>query len=104
MSQKVQVQLVDDLDGDPADETVRFSLDGRDYEIDLTARHALALRENLADYIDAGRKAGTGVKAASRPDRERVRAVREWGKANGFELADRGRVPAEVWTAYEKAS
>ncbi|MGH7961888.1 MAG: histone-like nucleoid-structuring protein Lsr2, partial [Candidatus Binatia bacterium] len=48
MAQKVEVLLIDDISGEPADETVRFGLDGKDYEIDLTAKHALALRENLA--------------------------------------------------------
>ncbi|MGH3966503.1 MAG: histone-like nucleoid-structuring protein Lsr2, partial [Pseudonocardiaceae bacterium] len=48
MAQKVAVLLIDDISGEPADETVRFGLDGKDYEIDLTAKHALALRENLA--------------------------------------------------------
>ena len=51
MAQQTIVTLVDDLDGSDADETVEFALDGREYEIDLTADHAKALRENLADYV-----------------------------------------------------
>jgi hypothetical protein len=110
MAQKVQVELIDDLDGEsPAQETVWFGLDGKEYEIDLTDKHALALRENLEDYITAGRRAGSRsktalVKATNRNDPERVQAVREWAKAHGLQVADRGRVPANVWQAFQQAS
>jgi hypothetical protein len=58
MAQKVTVELEDDLDGGPADETVRFGVDGSDYEIDLSAKNAAALRRKLAPFIDHARKAG----------------------------------------------
>jgi len=109
MAQKVQVQLIDDLDGESmADETVRFALDGRDYEIDLSKYHAEALRENLADYIGAARKTGRRTKAETtdgngeRNDRELVRRVRDWARANGHQISDRGRIPADVWNAYQQ--
>ena len=60
MAQKVQVQLIDDLDGSEADGTVRFGLDGTEYEIDLSAEHAQELRGALARYVGAARRAGGG--------------------------------------------
>ena len=102
MAQKIQTLFIDDIDGSEAEGTVRFALDGADYEIDLNAQHAAALRTALARYIDAARR-GTG--AARRPARGGRRAsasgvntteVREWAKAQGIEVKDRGRVPAEL--------
>jgi hypothetical protein len=110
MAQKVQVLLVDDLDGSQADGTVRFALDGTEYEIDLNAEHARALRDTLARYVAASRRASGG---ARRPAGSRRRAsagglnpteVREWAKAQGIEVKDRGRVPAELVTRYKAAT
>ena len=56
MAQKVQVILVDDVDGGPADETVSFSLDGVSYEIDLSTKNAAAFRDSLAQYVGTARK------------------------------------------------
>ncbi|MBY8888722.1 Lsr2 family protein [Streptomyces sp. PTM05] len=112
MAQKVQVLLVDDITGGEADETVTFALDGATYEIDLTTENADKLRGLLADYVDAGRKTGgrasRGRARASRaaggsgsgPDTAKIRA---WAKENGYEVNDRGRVPATIREAYEKA-
>ena len=58
MARKVETTLVDDMTGDAADETVRFSLDGVEFEIDLSANNAGVLRDILADYANAGRKVG----------------------------------------------
>ena len=60
MSQKVTVALEDDLDGGPADETVRFGFEGTGYEIDLSAKNARAFRKKLAPFIEHARKAGRG--------------------------------------------
>jgi Lsr2 len=114
MAQKVIVELVDDLDGTASEDisTVSFSLDGADYEIDLNESNAEDLRNTLGEYVAAARrtggriKRGTGsVKSAARPaaDREQTKAIREWARSNGFDLADRGRIPANVLTAYEEA-
>jgi hypothetical protein len=114
MAQKVIVELVDDLDGTASDDisTVSFSLDGADYEIDLTEANAEDLRNTLEEYVAAARrtggriKRGTGTgKPAARPaaDREQTKAIREWARQNGFDLADRGRIPANVLSAYEEA-
>ena len=58
MAQKIQTLFIDDLDGSEAEGTVRFGLDGTEYEIDLNAEHAQALRDALARYVQAARRAG----------------------------------------------
>ena len=68
MAQKVQVQLIDDLDGSEADGAVRFGLDGTEYEIDLSAGHAQELRGALARYVGAARRAGGGGRRLARLD------------------------------------
>ena len=115
MAQKVIVELVDDLDGTASDgiSTVSFSIDGADYEIDLNESNAENLRGTLEEFIAAARRTGgrarrntvAGKPAPSRPaaSREQTRAIREWARQNGFELADRGRIPANVIEAYDEA-
>ena len=112
MVQKVQTLLIDDLDGEEAEGTVRFGLDGADYEIDLNAKHAEALRKALQPYISAGRRAPGS--AARRPGRSGRRAanatgpdptaVREWAKSRGIDVKDRGRVPAELIVKFKAAT
>jgi hypothetical protein len=109
MAQRVQTLLIDDLDGGEAEGTVRFGLDGAEYEIDLNAKHADALRKALAPYVSAARRASgsparrpgrTGRKAAvaGGPD---PTAVRVWAKSQGIEVKDRGRVPAELVVKFQ---
>ncbi|MFR9802684.1 histone-like nucleoid-structuring protein Lsr2 [Pseudonocardia sp. RS010] len=85
MARQVQMALIDDIDGGPADETVRFSLDGRHYEIDLAGVKSDALRATLAPYVAAGRPQKADRKAprraASGADQERNRAIRKWAAA-----------------------
>jgi hypothetical protein len=115
MAQKVTVTLVDDLDGGTAEETVEFGIDGVSYEIDLSASNAGKLRDSLADYVGNARKAGGRRKAAgparrassggrASVDREQNAAIREWARKNGFNVSDRGRIPAEVLDAYHKGN
>ena len=110
MAQKVQTLFVDDLDGSEAEGTVRFGLDGAEYEIDLNAEHAQALRNALAHYVSAGRRAGGGARRQARGG-HRASAngvnsteVREWAKAQGMEVKDRGRVPAELVVKFKAAA
>lgn len=112
MAQKVQVTLVDDIDGSAADETVTFALDGVSYEIDLTDTHAKALRESFAEWVGHARRAGgrktparrgNGGAAKSSSSSEAAR-IREWARQNGHEVSERGRISAEVREAYEKAT
>ncbi len=109
MAQRIVVRLTDDLNGAeiPAGkgETVTFSLDGRTYEIDLTAKNASALRKVLRPYIEAGRP----IKGSRRRSvRTRVaadnRTVKEWARANGYQVRDRGRIPKAVIDAFDAAN
>ena len=109
MAQKVITQLVDDLDGsvlaDGAGETVRFSLDGAGYEIDVSKKNADKLRSALQPYVDAGRKVGrrtgtTGRRSQSGPS---AKELRDWARSNGFKVPDRGRIPGTVREAFEAA-
>jgi hypothetical protein len=110
VAQKIQTLLIDDLDGSEAEGTVRFGLDGTEYEIDLNAGHAQALREALARYVRAARRAGGGARRPARGGRRAAAGrvdstgVREWAKAQGIEVKDRGRVPAEVLASFKTAT
>ncbi|MDQ0776325.1 hypothetical protein QF026_004791 [Streptomyces aurantiacus] len=107
MAQQTIIQLLDDLDGSEASETIVFSLDGKTYEIDLNEKNAAKLRKALAPYVDKGRKlsqprggkrAGAGRSTAD-GDTAQIRA---WAKENGYDVNDRGRVSAEIKEAYAK--
>lgn len=100
MAQKVIVNLVDDLDGTEATETVTFGLDGKLYEIDLNNKNATRLRKSLVQYVDNGRKVNGRPKANAPSD---AKAVREWARSQGMEVAPRGAIPAEVRQAYRAA-
>lgn len=108
MAQQIITQLVDDLDGSEASETVVFALDGKTYEIDLNEKNATKLRKALAPYAEKGRKLsqarggkrGGATQAAASGDTAQIRA---WAKENGYDVNDRGRVPAEIKDAYTKA-
>jgi hypothetical protein len=106
MAQKITVILEDDLDGGPADETVRFTLDGAAYEIDLSKKHARALRRRLEPFISHARKAGRGQRrrAGRNTSREPSNGIRAWAKAHGIAVSDRGRIPASVAEQYHAAS
>jgi Lsr2 len=105
MAQKMTVVLEDDLDGGPADETVRFALDGTAYEIDLSTRHARALRRKLEPFISHARKAGRGRRSGPRAaSRQRSDGIREWAKAHGIAVSDRRRIPASVAEQYDAAA
>jgi hypothetical protein len=106
MARKVHVQLIDDLSGEDADGTVRFSLDGADYEIDLTAAHAAELRGMLEKYVAQGRRLrGTsGSRGRTVPTgREETRKIRDWAKAHGYNPSARGRISQDIQQAYDAA-
>lgn len=110
MAQKIDVRLVDDLDGTEATGTISFNLDGKAYEIDLSTDNANKMRDSLAPFIAAARRSSGRIptpKMTSRPTRSPVRtdyeqnqAIREWAQARGMKVSDRGRIPAEVLEAY----
>jgi hypothetical protein len=105
MVSKVITRLEDDLDGSEAAETIKFSVDGVEYEIDLSRNNADKFRNSFADYIAHGRKVGgsrRGRKSAS-ADGVDIKAVRKWASSNGIEVSTRGRVPADVLDKYRAA-
>ena len=122
MATMTTVTLVDDLDGSEASGSVSFALDGASYEIDLSEDNAEKLRDALAGYVasarrvDGGRRGPGRPKAAAAakpakavrgartaPDREQTAAIREWARANGHEVSERGRLSATVLSAFEAA-
>jgi hypothetical protein len=109
MAQKIQTLIIDDIDGGEAEGTVRFGLDGTDYEIDLSAAHTEELRKALAGYVSHARKAGGTARRTPRGRRGAASTadtakVREWARENGFEIRDRGRVPADIAAKYLAAT
>ncbi|MFC6879743.1 MULTISPECIES: histone-like nucleoid-structuring protein Lsr2 [Actinomadura] len=107
MAQKVQVLLVDDLDGGEADETVAFSIDGASYEIDLSGANAKKLRDSLQPFVEKSRKAGArtrGRRQRGTSSRERSAEIRAWAKNNGVKVNERGRIPAHVIEKYDAAN
>ncbi|HCE59900.1 Lsr2 family protein [Janibacter terrae] len=108
MAQRVQILLEDDLDGGEATETVTFALDGVTYEIDLSDKNAATLRDALAGYIGAGRRVSgrrsSGAPSGSRSNSGELTKIREWARANGHDVSDRGRISQKVRDAYAKAN
>lgn len=110
MAQQFQVRYIDDLDGTDLGETsqtISFAFDGKEYAIDLSDDNAEAFRQAVAPYIEAGHRV-TGSKpttarktAATSRD---TRAIRDWARANGYNVSDRGRIPANVMQAYAAAN
>ena len=113
MAQKVHVQLVDDLNGEEAHETVRFGLDGTNYEIDLTGDNAHNLRSTLGEYVDKARKANTSgrrgqggqktTSTGSGRSKEETQAIRQWAQDNGHNPSARGRITQSIIDAYNQA-
>ncbi|RNI25194.1 histone-like nucleoid-structuring protein Lsr2 [Flexivirga caeni] len=108
MAQRVQILLEDDLDGSEASETVNFGLDGKVYEIDLSAANSAQLRDDLAKWIGHARpvrgRARGAMPVRQASGRTDLNKVREWGRKNGYKVSDRGRVSAEVQEAYARAN
>jgi hypothetical protein len=109
MAQKIQTLFIDDLDGGAAEGTVRFALDGSDYEIDLSGEHSDELRTALRKYVDHARKVGgtarrPGTRGGRRPSTVDTVAVRAWARENGYDIKDRGRVPADLVARYQAAA
>jgi hypothetical protein len=108
MAQKIQTLFIDDIDGGEAAGTVRFGLDGTEYEIDLSTKHDQELRAALGTYVSHARKlGGTARRAATRgrkPSAVDTVAVRSWAREKGFDIKDRGRVPADLVAKYREAN
>ena len=106
MAQKVNIVLIDDIDGSDAVETIAFGLDGTSYEIDLNKKNAASLRDALASYVGNARKVSGSRRGGRRTTAAALgpsaREVRDWARSNGFKVPDRGRIPADVREAFDK--
>jgi D-alanyl-D-alanine carboxypeptidase len=110
MAQRTQVVFTDDIDGSPADTTIRFAVAGTAREIDLNAAHAEQFRQSVQPFIDAARKASgsasrraSASRASSRPAAPSPSEVRTWARGQGIEVKDKGRVPAELIVRFQAA-
>lgn len=111
MAQRVQVQLIDDINGQEAQETIRFGLHGTQYEIDLTSENADKLRSSLTDYVEKGRKAtgsrrnqgGQKATVSASSKRGDVQQIRQWAQENGHNPSSRGRLNQSIIDAYNEA-
>ncbi|HHX84299.1 MAG TPA: Lsr2 family protein [Actinomycetales bacterium] len=113
MAQQYQVQYIDDIDGTELGaeaNTIAFAFDGREYSIDLSDENAEAFREAIAPYIDAAQRVGattrrrTARKSSAKGSGVDTKAVRAWARENGYEVSERGRIPATVMAAYAEAN
>ena len=113
MAQKIQTLFIDDIDGGAAEGTVRFALDGTDYEIDLNAKHSEELRSALGKYVSHARKVGGSARRAGRGAGRGSRGagsslntteIRNWAREQGYDIKDRGRVPADLVAKYQAAT
>jgi hypothetical protein len=105
MAQKIQTLFIDDLEGGEAAGTVRFGLDGTEYEIDLSKDHTDALHTALGEYVEHARKVGSTTRRQARGGRRSADVVdtakvREWAKVQGIDIKDRGRVPGNIVEQY----
>lgn len=113
MATRQIAQVIDDLDGTTLEEgegkQLTFSIEGRAYEIDLSQKNADKFYAALAPYVDAARPIGSPSRSGS-PRRSRstnpadLNAIREWARANGHTVSDRGRIPASIVDAYKAAN
>jgi len=103
MATKVLTTLQDDIDGSEATQTIRFALDGIEYEIDVSDRNANRLRNSLSDFIAHGRKVGGRRGKPASSGQVDTKAVRKWAEANGIEVSTRGRIPTDVVERYRAA-
>lgn len=107
MAQKVQIMLVDDVDGSEATQTVYFALDGVSYEIDLNDANAAELRQSMGRWLDSARRVrgrARAPRARAMQARTDLALVRSWARKNGYTVSDRGRVSADILEAYDAAN
>jgi hypothetical protein len=105
MAKEYIQKVTDDLDGSDGATTIRFGLDGVEWTIDLNAKNENDMRTKIGPFLDSARRVRTGGRAgassASRTDKERNAAIREWALSEGVELNARGRIANAVQQAYE---
>jgi len=107
MAQKVNITLVDDMDGTEAEETVTFGLNGTQYEIDLNSKNVAKLHKALDPFVGKARrtrgpKFATKRAHAAPPSGPAASEIRAWALANGYEVPAKGRIPAEIQKAFSE--
>lgn len=106
MAKRIVETLVDDLDGSEADRTIAFSIDGDGYAIDLSSANAEKFDVAIAPFVDAARRTSSGRAGGSRRrggsagGAGDTKDAREWLRANGHQVSDRGRIPAPLLELY----
>lgn len=103
MAKIVNTVITDDLDGSPAAEAVRFSFDDLAYEVDLGPANRERLRKFLQPFIDAGRRDGRRRPSRSVSARRETAAIRAWAVEQGLQVAERGRISADIVSRYQAA-
>jgi hypothetical protein len=112
MATVTRTYMIDDLDGSEEDvSTVLFSLDKKDFEIDLSAANAERLREKLVRFVDAakavkpqrGRETARKAVKSEPAGREQAQAIRDWARNQGLTVSERGRISAAVQQAFDEA-
>lgn len=108
MAQRTKVILIDDVDGSEASETVSFALDGVNYEMELSEENAEKLREAFSPWVGNARRVSGRLSRGRRGSYTRVTSnsstIREWARANGYTVNERGRLPKEIVDAFEAAN
>jgi hypothetical protein len=112
MATETITRLIDDFDGSETQRTVTFAWDGRTYEIDLNKKNVAAFEKTMKPYLAFARNVRTTPGASTRRRavatgtgrrRRDLQAIREWARANGHEVSDRGRISVSIVAAYEAA-
>ena len=104
MARKTVIELVDDVNGEKADQSISFALDGVTYEIDLSDENAAQLRHDIEHWTGIARRTGGRRRTATGNSRSKDSGViRQWAKDNGYEVSERGRISAVVREAYAAA-
>ena len=108
MAQKVSVTYACDFDQkeipDGQHRLRRFSIDGREYEIDLCMKHSERFDDAVGRFASHARKAAARLPRAKRrtaAHRKHSAEVRAWAKEQGLAVSERGRIPADVVSRFE---
>lgn len=110
MARKQLTQFFDDITGEAINEdeaqVVRFGIDGKNYILDLSEESAAKFRDDLAPYVQVARRdrleKRPSAAAKRRKQQERTQEIRQWAQDRGLNVADRGKLPYEVVSAYEQ--
>lgn len=101
MAQRISIDFIDDIDGEPASGTTKFMFEGVEYEIDLSEGNLTKMRTALEPYVAAARRVGGKKATTKRRDSSKAEKIREWAHAKGYTVSDRGRIAKDIVAEYE---